>query len=207
MSTARLGIFGGTFDPPHLGHLVVATHARRLLGLDRVLWVVANDPWQKSIDHPPSPAAVRLAMVRAAVEPFEGQDACGIEIERGGASYTVDTVRELAVRLAEADSGTDSATTADLVVVLGHDAAASLDTWHGADELRGLVRIAVVGRPGFDDRPIPSGWNIERVEVPMLELSSTDLRARFGDGRPLDVIVQPPVVAVARAHGLYGDGR
>ncbi len=203
MSLARVGIFGGTFDPPHLGHLVVATHARRLLGLQRVLWVVANDPWQKSVDHPPSPARTRLEMVRAAVEDFEGQDACGIEIERGGASYTVDTVRELSVRL----GGGDPPSSPELVVILGHDAAAGLDSWHGADELRSLARVAVVGRPGFDDRPIPGGWAVERVEAPMLELSSTDLRARFVDGRPLDVIVAPAVVAVATAHGLYGGGR
>jgi nicotinate-nucleotide adenylyltransferase len=197
MSTARVGLFGGTFDPPHLGHLVVATHARRLLGLSRVLWVVANDPWQKAVDRPPSPAEIRLEMVRAAVDGLEGQDACGIEIERGGPSYTLDTVRELEVRLGEAE----------LVLLLGRDAAAGLASWKGADELRRLVEVAVVGRPGFEDRPLPDGWRTRRVEVPMLELSSTDLRARFGDGRPLDVIVQRAVVAVARDHALYGGGR
>ncbi len=203
MSTARVGIFGGTFDPPHLGHLVVATHARRLLGLDRVLWVVANDPWQKSLDQPPSPARTRMAMVRAAVSAVDGQDACGIELDRGGVSYTLDTVRELADRLADERSGASP----ELVVILGYDAAAGLDTWHGADELRSLVRIAVVGRPGYDDRPLPEGWDIELVDAPLLDLSSTDLRARFADGRPLDVIVQPDVVAVARSQGLYGGGR
>ena len=202
MSTARVGVFGGTFDPPHLGHLVVATHARHLLGLSRVLWVVANDPWQKSVGHPPSPASVRLEMVQAALAELDGQDACGIEIERGGPSFTLDTVRDLTERLGDVASGGP-----ELVLIMGQDAAAGLPTWKGADELRDLVEIAVVGRPGFTDLAMPDGWRTRRVEVPMLEVSSTDLRDRFADGRPLDVIVQPAVVAVARHHGLYGGGR
>lgn len=197
MATVRLGVFGGTFDPPHLGHLVAATHTRRLAVLDRVLWVVANDPWQKSAGRAGdlSPAVVRLEMVRAAVEGHEGQLASDAEIVRGGPSYTVDTVEEL-VR-AHPD--------AELVLVLGRDAAAGLDTWHRAAELREQVEVAVVGRPEGPGAgaALPGGWRFTFPDVPAIGVSSTDLRARYRDGRPTDVIVAPGVDTVIRGHDLY----
>jgi len=94
----RLGILGGTFDPVHVGHLVAAVNARHELGLDQVLLVVANEPWQKVGNRPVTPAADRLALVEAAVEGVEGLESSGIEIERGGPSYTADTVAELEAR-------------------------------------------------------------------------------------------------------------
>ena len=92
----RIGIFGGTFDPVHVGHLVAAVNARHCLSLDKVLLVVANRPWQKVADRPVAPARDRLATVEAAVAGVEGLEASAIEIERGGDSYTADTVAELA---------------------------------------------------------------------------------------------------------------
>ena len=97
----RLGILGGTFDPVHVGHLVAAVNARYELDLDRVLLVVANEPWQKVGSRPVTPAADRLALVQAAVEGVEGLEASAIEIERGGLSYTADTVAELQHRWPE----------------------------------------------------------------------------------------------------------
>jgi nicotinate-nucleotide adenylyltransferase len=190
-----VGILGGTFDPPHVAHVVVAVNVRWALGLDEVLLVVANEPWQKA-HLPVSPAADRLAMVEAAVAGVEGVSASALEIERGGTSYTADTLAELARR----------GPGVGLHVVLGSDAAAGLDTWERAEEVRARASIVVVTRPGAEHAPLPPGWTARHVEVPRLDVSSTDLRARVVDGRPLDGLVPAPVVAVMRERGLYAAG-
>jgi nicotinate-nucleotide adenylyltransferase len=195
----RLGILGGTFDPVHVGHLVAAVNARHELSLDRVLLVVANEPWQKVGTRPVSPAADRLALVEAAVEDVEGLEASGIEIERGGPSYTADTVSELAM----AYPGTG------LYLIVGADAAAALDSWERLDEVRSKVVLVVVNRPGttiYDSAkssPL-QGWDYRMVEVPALEISSTELRDRVAAGRPLDFLVPMPAIRQIREHGLYG---
>jgi nicotinate-nucleotide adenylyltransferase len=190
-----LGLLGGTFDPPHVGHLAVAANVRWALGLDEVLLVVANQPWQKA-HLPVSPAVDRLAMVEAAVAGVDGVSASALEIERGGTSYTVDTLAELARRCPGVP----------LHVVLGSDAAAGLDTWERAEEVRAQASIVVVTRPGAERAPLPSGWTARHVDVPRLDVSSTDLRARVADGRPLDGLVPAPVVALIRERGLYAAG-
>lgn len=189
----RLAVFGGTFDPVHVGHLVTAVNVRHSLALDRVLLVVANDPWQKS-DRVATVASDRLAMVEAAVADVPGLEASAIEIERGGPSYSADTLAELKRRYPGAE----------LHLVLGGDAAAGLPTWERADELADLATLVVVTRPGAEAAAPPPGWSWIGVEVPRLEVSSTDLRARFVDGRPLDWLVTEPVVRVIRSRGLYG---
>ena len=193
MTIERLGIFGGTFDPPHVGHLVVAVNVRYALRLDRVLLVVANDPWQKSGGRAVSPAGDRLAMVRAAVGDVDGLEASAVELDRGGTSYTADTLATL--RAEDPDR--------ELVLILGSDAASGLPTWERADEVRSLASIAVVVRPGAEEGRPPPGWDWQRVETPRLEVSSTDLRARFVDGRPLDYLLTPAVIACIEARGLY----
>jgi nicotinate-nucleotide adenylyltransferase len=189
----RIGVFGGTFDPVHVGHLVTAVNVRHSLALDRLLLVVANDPWQKS-DRVATPAADRLAMVEAAVEHVAGLEASAIEIERGGPSYSADTLAELR----------DRHPGAVLHLILGGDAAAGLSTWERADEVRDLATLVVVTRPGAEAAVPPPGWTWVGVEVPRLEVSSTDLRLRFVDGRPLDWLVTEPVERVIRSRGLYG---
>jgi nicotinate-nucleotide adenylyltransferase len=189
----RLGIFGGTFDPPHVGHLVLAVNARHELALDRLLLVVANDPWQKTSVRPLSTAEDRLALVQAAVGDVEGLEASALEIERGGTSYTADT---LAALRAEDSSR-------ELFLVVGSDAAAGLPTWERVDEVRRLATIVVATRPGAEDGRPPPGWEWERIETPRLEVSSTDLRARIADGRPLDYLLTPPVIACIHERRLY----
>jgi nicotinate-nucleotide adenylyltransferase len=193
MASERLGVFGGTFDPPHIGHLVTAVNVRYELRLDRVLLVVNNVPWQKAGTRPISPAEDRLAMVEAAVGDVEGLEASRIEIDAGGMSYTADT---LAALLEDEPSR-------ELFVILGADAAAGLPTWERADEVCAAATIVAVERPGTPPAtPLP-GWRWARVEVPSLEVSSTDLRDRVRDGRPLDYLVTHEVVDCIEARGLY----
>lgn len=193
MASERLGIFGGTFDPPHIGHMVTAVNVRHELGLDRVLMVVNNVPWQKVGSRPISPVQDRLAMVEAAVAHVEGLEASRIEVDAGGVSYTADTLAALA---AEAPGR-------QLFLILGADAATGLPTWDRADEVRKLATIVAVERPGVvEATPLP-GWCWITVEVPSLEVSSTDLRQRVADGRPLDYLVTREVVDCIEARGLY----
>jgi len=190
----RLGVLGGTFDPPHIGHLLAAVNVRHALALDELLMVVAHDPWQKSGERSVTPAEDRLAMVEAAVEDLEGIVASDIELRRGGPSYTVDTLRELGEREPEGER----------FLVLGADAAGGLASWERADELPSLATLVLVDRPGIECPPPPAGWSFARVEIPRVEVSSTDLRARVVDGRPLEVLLAPGVVTCIRERRLYG---
>jgi nicotinate-nucleotide adenylyltransferase len=191
----RIGILGGTFDPVHVGHLVAAVNARHDLGLDRVLLVVANEPWQKVGARAVTPAAERLALVEAAVGDVEGLEASGIEIERGGVSYTADTVAALAGLYPGCE----------LFLVVGEDVAGSLQSWERIDEIRGRVTLVIVSRPGDFERPPPvlEGWRTEVVEIPALEISSTDLRERAATGRPLDYLVPEAAIHRLRERALY----
>lgn len=195
MRRERLGLFGGTFDPPHVGHLVTAVNVRHELQLDRVLLVVNNEPWQKLGTRHISSADDRLAMVAAAVEGTDGLEASDIEIRRGGPSYTADTLKELSVE----------EPAPELFVILGSDAAAGLGTWERADEVRDLATVVVVERPGAHEGRPPDGWSWVRVEAPRLEVSSTDLRQRVADGRPLNFLLPPGVIECIAERELYWD--
>ena len=189
----RLGIFGGTFDPPHVGHLVAALEVRHALALHRVLLMVANEPWQKVGTRSISPADCRLGMVEAAVEGVEGLEAGALEIERGGPSYTVDTLQTLATDDPDGER----------FLILGADAAAGLETWERAEAVPDLATLVLVDRPGLPAPPPPPGWKLERVEMPRLDVSSTDLRQRAADGRPLAFLTPPAVVSFIEQRRLY----
>ena len=169
-------------------------NVRRALSLDAVLLVVANDPWQKSGTRSITPAADRLAMVQAAVEGIEGVEASAIEIERGGPSYTIDTVEQLLA--ADPDS--------EVFVIVGADAAGGLDTWERCRDLADLASLVVVDRLGTYAPPPPDWWPATHVEIPRIELSSTDLRERIADGRPLDYLLPEAVVTCIDQRRLYG---
>ena len=189
----RIGVFGGTFDPPHVGHLVTAVNVAHELGLDRVILMVANVPWQKLDTRSITPAEDRLAMVAAAVEDVSGLVAGDHEIRAGGPSYTADTLAQLS----EEYEG------CELFLVLGDDAAAGIRTWERSNEVIERAHLVVVDRPGEQVELDPRlDWI--HVEVPRLEVSSTDLRDRWGDGRPLDYLVTDGVLTVIRERGLYG---
>lgn len=191
----RLGIFGGTFDPPHVGHLVAAVNARHGAHLDRVLLVVANEPWQKLGSRDITPAPERFAMVQAAVEGVAGLEASDIEIRRGGRSYTADTLQQL----------TREDPSRELFLVLGSDAAEGIASWEHTDTLREMAEIILVERPGTQGARPPEGYRYQVVDVPLLEVSSTDVRARVADGRPLDYLLPRSVISTIYARGLYSD--
>ena len=188
----RLGVFGGTFDPPHIGHLVIAVNVLYALHLDRMLMVVANVPWQKASTRAISPAESRLEMVEAAVSGVPGLEPSDIEVRRGGESYTADTLRYLR----------KEDPTRELFVVLGADAAAGLDTWTRIEEVRAHSTMVVVDRPG-EQSFVADQFGLERVEAPRLEVSSSDLRARVSDGRPLEFLLTPEVISCIERLGLY----
>lgn len=194
----RLGVFGGTFDPPHRGHLSVAETARERLGLDRVLLVVANDPWKKSPERAITPAADRLALVQALIRgadsrPRPGLEASDLEIRRGGPSYTVTTLRELAAEQPDAE----------LFLIIGRDLVDDFASWHESANIERLATIVVVDRPGYVT-DAKRGWKMLPVEP--VDVSSTELRAQLRDGSDVSAYLTPEVVAEIRARQLYGVG-
>lgn len=194
-SAGRLGVFGGTFDPPHVAHVALAAWVRSALHLDRVLMVVAGDPWQKSGSRPVTAGDHRLAMVRLACEGVEGVEACDLEVRRPGPSYTVETLEELV------EAGEQP------VLIVGADALDGLVTWHRHGDLVHLAELAVVDREGVVDAavfdPETAGFVTHRVGMPRLDISSSMLRGRLRAGEPVDGLLPPGVVAYIRAHGLY----
>jgi len=185
----RIGILGGTFDPVHVGHLMDAVAARHQLHLDRVLVVVARDPWQKA-GTVSAPAELRYEMLVAALDGTEGLEPSRVELERAGPTYTIDTIEEL------------TAPDRELLLIAGSDVVAGLHSWNRVDELRALVTLAIVDRESTPF-PAPAGWRVARVSVPRLDLTSTELRRRAAAGEPLDFLVPTPAVRILRAHGLY----
>jgi nicotinate-nucleotide adenylyltransferase len=188
----RIGLFGGTFDPPHVGHLVTAVNVRHALDLDIVILMVAGEPWQKVDSRPVTSARERLAMVEAAVADVPGLAAGRAEVDRDGPSVTADTLEFLA----QEHPG------ATLFTIVGDDAASGFETWRRHLDVAAVSTLVVVDRPG-QSVELPDSFDWIRVEVPHLDVSSTDLRARASDGRPLDYLVTPPVLDVIRSLGLY----
>ena len=187
-----VGIFGGTFDPPHIGHVAAAQRCRAALGLSRVLLVVANDPWQKSPDRLVSPAGDRLAMVEAAITGIEGVEVCDLEVRRGGPSYTIETVEALARTEAIENPW----------VIVGSDLSTTMGTWERAEQLATMVRVAVLSRPG-SPLVLPEGWRAVAVPSDDLDVSSSAVRARVRAGQDIADVVAPAVVRHIAAQGLY----
>lgn len=198
----RIGIVGGTFDPPHNGHLVIAANAADQLRLDLTLLVVANAPWQKVGEREVTPAVDRLAMVAAmaAEAGVPGLEASDLEIARGGLTYTADTLAELERRWPGSDRW----------LVVGADVARSLGTWKRVADIRALAGLALIDR-GDTDIPLEAlrsaGWRVAEVTIPRLDVSSSEVRARLADGRPIEGLVPPAVIRLLRARSLYAERR
>jgi nicotinate-nucleotide adenylyltransferase len=174
---------------------VTAVNVRHALSLDLVILMVANWPWQKAGERDITPAEDRLAMVSAAVADVPQLVAGDDELRAGGNSYTADTLASLAERYPGAQ----------LYTIVGDDAAAGIYTWERVGEVLERSRMVVVDRPG-NKVTLDDSVDWIHVEVPRLEVSSTDLRERFQDGRPLDYLITDAVLDVIRERGLYSAG-
>ncbi|WP_419945112.1 nicotinate-nicotinamide nucleotide adenylyltransferase [Candidatus Poriferisodalis sp.] len=192
----QLGIFGGTFDPPHVGHVTAAIRARDQLAADILHVVVAHDPWQKSGRRSVTPSHHRLAMARLAFDGLSGIEVSNAELERDGPSYMIDTVMELE------RPGTET------VLVMGPATAAGLSTWHRADELAQRVTIAVIQPTGVP-RVRLGGWRATAVFMAPVAASATWVRELLeGSGGPetaaaLDRLVPRAVMGYIADHKLY----
>ena len=196
-SRPRLGVLGGSFDPPHLGHLVIASEACARFGLERVLFVPAAAPPHKAQGHSTA-ASARLLMTELAVEHDPRFEVLALEIERG-LVYTRDTVQAVADLFPEHD----------LVFVMGSDSLLQLDTWHDPEGILEICRLAVAMRSGDDSGAVAAAarrWGSGRVwlmEMPLVGISSSDVRARVAVGLPIRYLVPSPVEEYARQHDLY----
>lgn len=184
----RIGLFGGSFDPVHHAHVALARAALRDAALDELRWIPAGQPWQKT--RAVTAAEHRAAMVALAIEGEPRFVLDPIELNRPGPSYMLDTVRALQA----AQPG------AQWFLIIGQDQQAGLPSWHGAEELLGRVTLAVAHRPGAPETQVVSGCV---VEMPPIDLSSTDVRARCAAGLPIDQMVPAKVARYIDQHGLY----
>ena len=187
----RVGIFGGTFDPPHVAHVVLAAAAIHQLDLDELIVTVAGVPWQKVGSREISSAETRLEMAEAAFANVQGVVVSDIELRRTGNSYTVDTLREF------------TADDADLFLLLGSDTAEGLDTWERPEEIAHLATIAVFPRRGYEHASQPEEFAWTLLELPGLEISSTEIRRRRRDGRPVVGMTPDAVHAIIERDDLY----
>ena len=191
----RLGFFGGSFNPPHIGHLAVAEACREGAALDRVTWIPAATSPHKQDRTDMASGADRLALVEAAIAGNEQFSASGIDVEREGASVTVDTLRELRQRHPDDD----------LFWIVGGDSLASFATWREPREILRLAGLVAYPRPGADLGAVPD-WVMARttlVEAPLLAVSSTDLRARLASGASARYLVPRAVLDLVRQRQLY----
>lgn len=201
---ARVGVLGGTFDPVHYGHLVIAEEARVCLRLDRVIFVPAQESPHK-VQETHSPAAHRLQMVRLATASNPSFEVSEVDLARPAPSYTVDTLAILKEQLGSKG---------EFFFLMGMDSLAGLTTWHRPDLLLARARLAVAIRPGYrvDLQALESclptiASRTELLEPPQLDISSSDLRRRVREGLPIRYQLPESVEAYIRKHGLYaGDG-
>jgi nicotinate-nucleotide adenylyltransferase len=197
----RLGILGGTFDPIHLGHLLMAEAARETLSLSRVLMVPAGDPPHKQT-HYHSPAYHRRAMVEVAIADNPNLDLCVIDLERPGPHYSVDTVRLIQARY--------GLSAEQCYFIIGGDSLTDLPDWHNPAGLIELCRLAVIRRPGHELDLELLDWQIsgltdrlDWVDMPLIGIAGTGIRARVAGGQSIRYQVLEPVRDYIEQNGLY----
>jgi len=177
-----LGFFGGTFDPPHLGHLILADYVRELFHLDFVLFVVASDPWQKTSTKKISEFDDRLNLVELATAKNDAFIVSDIEKQLSGQSSTLATLTKLNEKFPKAT----------IRPIVGADTANGFDSWHEAEELKKIANFIVTSRAGVQPE-IPSGWKYDFVEIPNIEISSSDIRERIVEGKSIKYLVPASV--------------
>ncbi|GMR14106.1 MAG: nicotinate-nucleotide adenylyltransferase [Gemmatimonadota bacterium] len=192
-----VGILGGTFDPPHNGHLRVAQDVRQGLGLDRVLLMPVRVPPHKRADRV-TPVALRMEMVRAAVADAPGLDVSAIEVEREGPSYTVDTLRQMRNERPDVD----------LTLIVGADQWAEMADWKEPEEIPELADLAVMNRG--DRLPVEPDWDLAlewtAVSVTPVDVSSTEIRRMVAEGLPVGDFVPAEVLRIIEREKLYSNG-
>jgi len=191
----RLGILGGTFDPPHAGHLAAAVAVQTQVGLDDVVLMVANEPWQKVGDRQVTPARLRFEMTDALVQGMSGLRADDREIRRGGPTYTVDTLEEI---LAEQPD-------TEIFLIIGADTAQRLETWHRASDVVRLSTIVIVNRDDSTNTSSEFLRDARVVNVTMnpVDVSSSVIREAVARGGSIDSLTSPSVAAIVRDRSLY----
>ncbi|MEE8373732.1 MAG: nicotinate-nucleotide adenylyltransferase [Dehalococcoidia bacterium] len=200
----RIGVFGGTFDPIHSGHLVIAEDVRLKLGLEEVLFMPAGQPWLKA-ERDVTEAAHRLEMAMLATALNPHFNVSTIELDRPGPTYTVDTIAELKSGVAAG---------AELCFILGLDALAELPQWKDPERLVNMCRLVGLRRPGYekiDFRPLESGVpnaseRVMMVDTPLIDVSATDIRSRVSRGISIRDLVPRVVEDYIAQHGLYRRG-
>ncbi len=193
MTTSRVGIMGGTFDPIHHGHLVAASEVATLYDLDEVIFVPTGEPWQKS-HRTVSPAEHRYLMTVIATASNPRFWVSRVDIDRAGLTYTIDTVRDIAGLRPDSE----------LYFITGADALAQILSWKDAAELLERANFVGVTRPGYDlsDDHLPTD-SVKLLDVPAMAISSSDCRARVAEGRPVWYLVPDGVVQYISKHHLY----
>jgi nicotinate-nucleotide adenylyltransferase len=191
----RIGILGGTFDPIHLGHLIIAQEALAQCCLDRVLFVPSADPPHKRAADV-APADARARMVALALDRQPRFELCRIELERIGKSYTVETLRQLRRTLGSRT---------EFHLIIGADNALEMSTWCDPQGVLDLAHVTVMGRPGFlpDDADNRLAARMRFLDTPLLEISSTQIRSRIRTGRPIRYWVPDNVAQFIETHHLY----
>lgn len=185
----RVSIFGGTFNPPHYAHLVIAQHIQEELELDRIHFLPTAEPSHTN-GKTTIPADYRVDMVELAIEDNPNFCLDLTEVSRGGKSYTVETMRAL----------TEANPDVEYYFIIGQDMVLDLPTWDGIDELMELVQFVAAKRPGYEgESPYPIIW----VDVPELALSSSLIRQRVSEGRSIQYLTPPRVIDYIKTEGLY----
>jgi nicotinate-nucleotide adenylyltransferase len=188
----RLGVMGGTFDPIHVGHLVTAEEALHQFALDEVVFVPTGRPWMKEHDVVAS-AEDRFTMTTIGIEPEPRFHASRLEVDRGGSTYTVDTLRALR----------DEVPGAELFFITGADAMLEIMRWKEPETVFDLAHFIAATRPGYDVELFDPMPDVTVMRIPALAISSTDIRARVHEGRPIRFLVPEGVEAHIRTAGLY----
>lgn len=199
MQRTRVGILGGTFDPIHVAHLVIAQEALEQLNLDKVLFIPTGIPSFKR-DQAVTPGNIRFEMVHAAIASNPAFDVSDLEVKREGITYTVDTLERLRAHNPHTD----------LFFIVGSDALKDLPEWHRADELAHLAVFVGTKRPGTDVRAVEGvlgasgiSFNVEWIDVPQLDISSSDLRLRVAQGRNIRYLVPQKALDIIHQFHLY----
>lgn len=189
----HIGLFGGTFNPPHNGHLLIAQEAFTQLHLDEVWWMPSSSPPHKEKDMEVSDEE-RIEMVRKAIGNNEHFSLSLLEFERSGPSYTIDTIRLLKEKYPQAT----------FTFIMGGDMVHSLSSWHKIDELKNLIDFAGVGRRGYAVDQHWERYQVKHVEVPIIEISSSFIRNRSRAGQNIRYYVSDRVWKHIKENRLYG---